>query len=651
MKCLGILLLACAAQAGDSAALFKAIRNDDLAQLRAGLKQPAAVNARDNRQATLLMHAAAFGSPQAMRILLDAGADVNLKNTFDATALLWAAGDPVKARMLIEAGADVKARSKQGQSPLLIAAEVEGGSEIVRLMLAKGADAKAAGFRGRMPLHAACDAGDIDSVRLLLAAGADVNQADGGGYTPLHSAVFSGNLALVKLLLEKGARVNVANRFAGQVKFGSIDMIGLTPLMYATPHGTPEMVRALLDSGANVNAVDNRGMTALMFAVSSETQNPEVVRLLLTAGADVSIKSKTGETALDWALKFNNPSVLGALNAARAPAAVQYKPPPPNGSGTDARASVEKSIALLQKSSTEFFRQSGCVGCHHQNFTALAVNAARSGGVRVDEAASAEQSKVTSLGWSTFAEGMLQRIDPPGAADMTAWSLIGLSMAGHQADATTDAMTANLAAMQRANGSWYSASISRSPIEEGNIGRTVLSLRGLQLYGTPSRKAEFDRRVSRAQAWLMKADARTTDDLAMRLLGLKWSGAAPDAITAAGRSLAAVQRGDGGWGQNPHLGSDAYATGEALYALREAGVMPGSDPAYQKGVRYLLGTRFADGSWYVRSRAPKFQPYFQSGFPFDHDQWISASATAWASAAIAGSLNRQDTASRAAAAQ
>ena len=41
----------------------------------------------------------------------------------------------------------------------------------------------------------------------------------------------------------------------------------------------------------------------------------------------------------------------------------------------------------------------------------------------------------------------------------------------------------------------------------------------------------------------------------------------------------------------------------------------------------------ADGSWYVRSRAPKFQPYFQSGFPHDHDQWISAAATSWATAA------------------
>ena len=84
-----------------------------------------------------------------------------------------------------------------------------------------------------------------------------------------------------------------------------------------------------------------------------------------------------------------------------------------------------------------------------------------------------------------------------------------------------------------------------------------------------------------------------------------------------------------------YLKSDAYATGLALYALHETGQLAESDPAYKRGVDYLLKTQFEDGSWYVRSRAPKFQPYFQSGFPHDHDQWISAMATAYAVMALA----------------
>ena len=66
--------------------------------------------------------------------------------------------------------------------------------------------------------------------------------------------------------------------------------------------------------------------------------------------------------------------------------------------------------------------------------------------------------------------------------------------------------------------------------------------------------------------------------------------------------------------------------------------MQTKDPVYQKGVKFLLDTQAGDGSWYVKSRAPKFQPYFESGFPYGHDQWISSSGTAWATMALAMAL-------------
>jgi len=64
------------------------------------------------------------------------------------------------------------------------------------------------------------------------------------------------------------------------------------------------------------------------------------------------------------------------------------------------------------------------------------------------------------------------------------------------------------------------------------------------------------------------------------------------------------------------MGSDAYATGEALYALNAGGRMPASDPVYAKGVRYLLNTQAADGTWHVKTRSIWIQPYFESGFPY-----------------------------------
>jgi hypothetical protein len=132
----------------------------------------------------------------------------------------------------------------------------------------------------------------------------------------------------------------------------------------------------------------------------------------------------------------------------------------------------------------------------------------------------------------------------------------------------------------------------------------------------------------------------------MRLAGLTWAGVGRDEVAAAGRALIALQRPDGGWAPNRSLESDAFATGETLWALRESGVLTAANPVYRRGVRYLLATRFEDGSWHVRSRAPKFQPYFESGFPFAHDQWISSAATAWAVTALAPAISDEKRASR-----
>ncbi len=99
------------------------------------------------------------------------------------------------------------------------------------------------------------------------------------------------------------------------------------------------------------------------------------------------------------------------------------------------------------------------------------------------------------------------------------------------------------------------------------------------------------------------------------------------------RELLAEQRADGGWSDLESMESGVYATGKTLVALQTAGLSV-SDPAYQRGVQYLLKTQQEDGSWYVKSRALAFQPYFDAGFPHGFDQWISAAGTSWATMAL-----------------
>ena len=176
--------------------------------------------------------------------------------------------------------------------------------------------------------------------------------------------------------------------------------------------------------------------------------------------------------------------------------------------------------------------------------------------------------------------------------------------------------------------------MARPPLcADGDIGATVLSMRGLQLYSPNVDKAAYQEAVRLAGTWLANAQSRTHDDRSWRLLGLAWVGTNRDAIRTAMREVLAVQRSDGGWADLASMESTAYATGKALVALQAAGV-PVSDVAYQRGVRFLLATQMQDGSWYVRTRAAGSQPYFENGFPHGVDQWISAAATSWATMAL-----------------
>jgi hypothetical protein len=238
---------------------------------------------------------------------------------------------------------------------------------------------------------------------------------------------------------------------------------------------------------------------------------------------------------------------------------------------------------------------------------------------------------------------LLERVDPGGSPDGEGYAAWALNLAGYAPNAITDVVAVHTAAPQRQAGNWHVGDISRSPIQESDFARTARSLRILQVYGPPARKLEFDRRIARARDWLAQSAPFTNDDDAMQIVGLHWAGAE---VASEARALRARQRADGGWAQNPNLESNAFATGEALWALRECGALKPADAVYRRGVEYLLKTQWPDGSWYVRSRAPKIQPYFQSGFPFEHDQWISAAATAWAVMALAPSLEKEKLATR-----
>jgi hypothetical protein len=190
-----------------------------------------------------------------------------------------------------------------------------------------------------------------------------------------------------------------------------------------------------------------------------------------------------------------------------------------------------------------------------------------------------------------------------------------------------------LSAIQGRDGQWYN-NLPRPPIQTGDIGATALAVHALQRYPLPGRKAQFENQVNRARHWLWKAKAQNTEARIYQLLGLAWAGEPARKLQPLAKALLAEQHPDGGWAQLPGLPSDAYATGQALYALRVAAGLKASQSGVDRGLRYLVATQLDDGTWHVRRRAFPFQPTMNSGFPHGRDSWISAAATSWAVMAL-----------------
>lgn len=621
----------------------RAIRANDLVALRSLTDKPGAINVESSLHMQPLQYAALYGSLDALRMLLDDGADPNARNQQEATALIYGAWAPARTKLLVNRGARVNVAAKGGTTPLMLAASVLGNTDSVRYLLEYGADLNAADEFGDDALMRAAAMGDTEMTELLLMKGADARRVDKAGFTALQMAQSFTDQSRVNLLLKAGADVSAANTFSGIVKNGPIALTHLTPLMFAVPFGHADTLDALLKAGARVNDVDVRKMSPLMLAIASDQAKPATIRRLIAAGADVNAKDQNGESVLDWARKFKQPEIVSLLQRAGAQGGSELDNPLPTADSTahSPTEALARTLPLLAKSSNQFFKEGGgCNGCHHQMMAARVYAAASDKGLSVNEnlrrpfrdALLAERPAV--LGGLPLLHAL------PGDTDRILAPLMALIDLHEPSNDMTDAAVHYLAQRQDASGAWLQTA-ARPPIEESPISRTAMAIRALKVYGWEARRVEFDQHIDRARRWLESASPVTIYEEADRILGLRMAGGSTTGLLPDAKKLLAEQRPDGGWPQTRYLPSDSYATGLVLHSLYAAGLLTPSEPAYGKAVAFLLRTQFPNGSWYVRSRAAKFQPYFQSGFPFNHDQWISSAGTAWAAIALIDGTEKQ----------
>jgi ankyrin repeat protein len=214
----------------------------DLSKMKLLIRFGADVNAKASSGNTpLLIASVTHGKYEAIKLLLDKGADALAVNNRKETALIRAAlfNDTATISLLLSKGIDINALSGDSTTALLNAA-LNVNSPVVIQLLERGADPDKICFFGLTALSASVTFNDLVSVKALLKKAKKINIQSGGGFTPLMWAVYNDydNIDIINALLDKGADINIKGD------------AGATALSIALKKGNTQTVALLKKAGA-----------------------------------------------------------------------------------------------------------------------------------------------------------------------------------------------------------------------------------------------------------------------------------------------------------------------------------------------------------------------------------------------------------------
>ena len=264
------------------------------------LANGADIDAVNYKQETPLHIAAYEGNAEVVRLLLTHDADIAKREMRDRIPLFLACnwgGDLETVRLLVDAGSDVNDKNSRGET-VLVSTLYYGKKEIIDLLIDRGATLPgdedtlrrvlyitASNGMERpfnmavekcktqeipwwtgVPIHACARGGSIEIAKALIAKGADFKEKNIYGVEPLHIAAENGKMEFIEFLLSKGADID------------SPSFTGKTPLHYAQDNGHDKLATWLISKGAS-RAIpkfpvlkgdylgqDKPGDTPLMFA-------------------------------------------------------------------------------------------------------------------------------------------------------------------------------------------------------------------------------------------------------------------------------------------------------------------------------------------------------------------------------------------------
>jgi hypothetical protein len=306
---------------------------------------------------------------------------------------------------------------------------------------------------------------------------------------------------------------------------------------------------------------------------------------------------------------------------------------------------VERAIGYLQTESAAWLKTRKCAACHHVPMPLWALSEADRQGYAIDKKYLAETTESLlgsreKLMSTNIFPNPADTPDPRPQGRGLNMGLPFLAVAAQSSSRLTEGQQESLKLIaqqivdkQQPDGSWeFFATLRRPPINETqttDAAWIILALAG----GRGSNAPEAQRAaLSRAIAWL---DAAPRSDLhqdkALKVLMGARAGKPPAVLQATIDELFALQRADGGWSQTvPEAKSDAFATGQTLYALSLAGYSA-ARPEIQRGMDFLAATQATDGSWPMISRSTP------DGSPGSAKLLtpITCAASSWATLALA----------------
>jgi squalene-hopene/tetraprenyl-beta-curcumene cyclase len=292
----------------------------------------------------------------------------------------------------------------------------------------------------------------------------------------------------------------------------------------------------------------------------------------------------------------------------------------------DVKETISRGLTFLAKDNLAWKEQRQCAECHHAPFTIWALSEGKKRGYAVDEKALADLTSWVltkdHLAKLVAKSPKQEKIELNEAPLLLA---LGIEAGGDKGtqDGLKKLLTSVLADQDK-DGSWK-LSYEFRPIGSSPEVLTTLALLALSAPNAPDMGIEGKAARERGLKWLR--NAKPDEELqaaALRLILWRRLDLPAGEWEPLVKKLRDAQNADGGFSQIPNAKSDAYATGQALYALAEVGVKP-DDEAVGKAQSFLAKTQREDGAWPMVSRA-----IMRDGKPPKNLEPITHAGSAWA---------------------